>query len=127
VLSRPPVLSVTNVFFYDDNDTQNTFAASKYYFDDISDQPRIVLRQGQTFPTVTSTRNANAYQVLYVAGYGNASAVPMPIKHAIKLLAGHFYENRDAVTSLSVNAIPYTIGANLQGYKVQRLNNILGG
>ena len=127
VLPKPPVTSVTAVYYYDDNDTQNTFSASKYYVDTISDQARIVLRTGESWPTVTETRNANAYQVLYVAGYGNAGAVPTPIKHAIKILAGHFYENRDALTSLSVNAIPYTIGANLQPYKIQRLNSILGG
>lgn len=127
VLPKPPVSSVTAVYYYDDSDTQNTFNSSKYYVDTISDQARIVLRTGESWPTVTETRNANAYQVLYVAGYGGASDVPPPIVHAIKLLAGHLYENREAVTSLSVNSIPYTIGAMLQPYKVQRLNSILGG
>lgn len=127
VLPKPPVASVTAVYYYDDSDTQNTFNSSKYYVDTISDQARIVLRTGESWPTVTETRNANAYQVLYVAGYGGASDVPPPIVHAIKLLAGHLYENREAVTSLSVNSIPYTIGAMLQPYKVQRLNSILGG
>lgn len=127
VLPKPPVSSVTAVYYYDDSDTQNTFNSSKYYVDTISDQARIVLRTGESWPTVTETRNANAYQVLYVAGYGGASDVPPPIVHAIKLLAGHLYENREAVTSLSVNSIPYTIGAMLQPYKVQRLNSVLGG
>jgi len=127
VLPKPPVASVTAVYYYDDSDTQNTFNSSKYYVDTISDQARIVLRTGESWPTVTETRNANAYQVQYVAGYGGASDVPAPIVHAIKLLAGHLYENREAVTSLSVNSIPYTIGAMLQPYKVQRLNSILGG
>jgi len=127
VLPKPPVASVTAVYYYDDSDTQNTFNSSKYYVDTISDQARIVLRTGESWPTVTETRNANAYQVLYVAGYGGASDVPTPIVHAIKLLAGHLYENREAVTSLSVNSIPYTIGALLQPYKVQRLSSILGG
>lgn len=127
VLPKPPVASVTAVYYYDDSDTQNTFSTAKYYVDTISDQARIVLRTGESWPTVTETRNANAYQVLYVAGYGGASDVPPPIVHAIKLLAGHLYENREAVTSLSVNSIPYTIGAMLQPYKVQRLNSILGG
>ena len=127
VLPKPPVASVTAVYYYDDSDTQNTFSTAKYYVDTISDQARIVLRTGESWPTVTETRNANAYQVLYVAGYGGANDVPPPIVHAIKLLAGHLYENREAVTSLSVNSIPYTIGALLQPYKVQRLNSILGG
>jgi len=127
VLPKPPVASVTHVKYFDDSDTESTFASSKYYVDLISEQARIVLRTGESWPTVTETRNANAYVVRYVAGYGGASDVPAPIVHAIKLLAGHLYENREAVTSLSVNSIPYTIGATLQPYKVQRLNSILGG
>ena len=124
VLPRPPVASVTHVKYFDDSDTESTFASSKYYVDLISEQARIVLRTGESWPTVTETRNANAYVVRYVAGYGGASDVPPPIVQAIKLLTTHLYENREAVTSLSVNTIPYTIGALLQPYKVQRLNNI---
>ena len=127
VLPRPPVASVTHVKYFDDSDTESTFSSSKYYVDLISEQARIVLRTGESWPTVTETRNANAYVVRYVAGYGGASDVPPAIVQAIKLLTTHLYENREAVTSLSVNTIPYTIGALLQPYKVQRLNNILGG
>ena len=127
VLPRPPVASVTHVKYFDDSDTESTFSSSKYYVDLISEQARVVLKKGVSWPTVAETRNANAYEIKYVAGYGGASDVPEPITHAIKLLTTHLYENREAVTSLSVNAIPYTIGALLQPYKVQRLNSILGG
>jgi len=127
VLPKPPVASVTHVKYYANDDTASTFSATNYYVDTISEQARVVLKKGVSWPTVAETRNANAYEIKYVAGYGGASDVPEPITHAIKLLTTHLYENREAVTSLSVNAIPYTIGALLQPYKVQRLNNILGG
>tara|TARA_Y100001938_G_scaffold137150_1_gene200939 strand:+ start:35 stop:691 length:657 start_codon:yes stop_codon:yes gene_type:complete len=127
VLPKPPVASVTHVKYFDDSDTEYTYAATNYYVDTISDQARIVLRQGKSWPTVTQTRNANAYVVKYVAGYGGASDVPEPIVQAIKLLTTHLYENREAVTSLGVNAIPYTIGAMLQPYRILRTQSILGG
>jgi len=127
VLPKPPVTSVTHVKYYDNDNTASTFATTNYYVDTISDQARVVLKTGSSWPTVSQTRNANAYEIKYVAGYGGASDVPEPIVQAIKLLTTHLYENREAVTSLSVNAIPYTIGALLQPYKVQRLNSILGG
>ena len=126
VLPKPPVASVTHVKYFDDSDTEYTYASSNYYVDTISDQARIVLRQGKSWPTVTQTRNANAYVVKYVAGYGGASDVPEPIVQAIKLLTAHLYENREAVTSLTVNAIPYTIGAMLQPYRILRQQSILG-
>ena len=127
VLPKPPVASVTHVKYFDDSDTEYTYAATNYYVDTISDQARIVLRQGKSWPTVTQTRNANAYVVKYVAGYGGASDVPEPIVQAIKLLTAHLYENREAVTSLTVNSIPYTIGAMLQPYRILRSQSILGG
>jgi len=127
VLPKPPVASVTHVKYYDNDNTASTFAATNYYVDTISNQARVVLKTGSSWPTVAETRNANAYEIKYVAGYGGASDVPEPIVQAIKLLTTHLYENREAVTSLSVNSIPYTIGALLQPYKVQRLNSILGG
>ncbi len=127
VLPKPPVASVTHVKYYANDDTASTFSATNYYVDTISEQARVVLKKGVSWPTVAETRNANAYEIKYVAGYGGASDVPEPITQAIKLLTTHLYENREAVTSLSVNAIPYTIGALLQPYKVQRLNSILGG
>ena len=127
VLPKPPVASVTHVKYYDNDNNASTFASSNYYVDIISEQARVVLKTGSSWPTVSETRNANAYEIKYVAGYGGASDVPEPIVQAIKLLTTHLYENREAVTSLSVNAIPYTIGALLQPYKVQRLNSILGG
>jgi hypothetical protein len=127
VLPKAPVASVTHVKYYDNDDNASTFAATNYYVDTISQQARIVLKTGSSWPTVAETRNANAYEIKYVAGYGGASDVPEPIVQAIKVLTTHLYENREAVTSLSVNTIPYTIGALLQPYKVQRLNSILGG
>ena len=127
VLPKPPAVSVSHVKYYDNDDNASTFASSNYYVDTISDQARVVLKTGSSWPTVSETRNANAYEIKYVAGYGGAGDVPEPIVQAIKLLTTHLYENREAVTSLSVNAIPYTIGALLQPYKVQRLNSILGG
>tara|TARA_R100000329_G_scaffold137244_1_gene118279 strand:+ start:201 stop:857 length:657 start_codon:yes stop_codon:yes gene_type:complete len=127
VLPKPPVASVTHVKYFDDSDTEYTYASTNYYVDLISDQARIVLRTGKSWPTVTATRNANAYVVRYVAGYGGASDVPEPIVQAIKLLTSHLYENREAVTSLSVNSIPYTIGAMLQPYRILRQQSILGG
>ena len=128
VLPKPPVSSITHVKYYDNDSTASTFAASNYYKDTTSSIARVVLKNGSSWPTLSELRQANAYEVQYVAGYGSsASDVPTPIIHAIKLLATHLYENREIVTSMSVNSIPNTIAALLNPYKVLRLKNILGG
>ncbi len=128
VLPKPPVASITHVKYYSNDNTASTFAASNYFADVDSTSARVVLKNGVSWPTLTELRQANAYEVQYVAGYGaNASDVPTPIIQAIKLLTTHLYENREMVTSMSVNSIPYTVGQLLQPYRVIRLNNILGG
>jgi len=128
VLPKPPVSSITHVKYYDNDGTASTFAASNYYKDTTSNLARVVLKNGSSWPTLSELRQGNAYEVQYVAGYGSsASDVPTPIIHAIKLLATHLYENREIVTSMSVNSIPNTVSALLNPYRILRLKNILGG
>lgn len=45
----------------------------------------------------------NAVQVTYLAGYGGAANVPTPAKHAIKMLVGHWYANRETVLVGSIS------------------------
>jgi len=127
VLPKSPLVSVTHFKYFDEDNTESTFATSNYHVDIQSEPGRVVLKRGKTFPSASDLRTVNAYEITYVAGYGGASDVPTPIKHAIKLLVAHLYENREAVTNLSTNAIPYTIAGVLDGYKIKRLNSTLGG
>ena len=132
VLPKPNLIEIVAVKYYSDDNTATTFATENYFVDTTSEQGRVVLRSGKSWPTTTELRDANAYEVEYKAGYGNnngdtASLVPRNITNAIKMLALHLYENRDVVTSMTVNTIPVTVGTLLSDYKVRRLNNILGG
>jgi hypothetical protein len=42
-------------------------------------------------------------QITYLAGYGGAANVPAPAKHAIKMLVGHWYANRESVLIGSIS------------------------
>jgi uncharacterized phiE125 gp8 family phage protein len=44
-----------------------------------------------------------AVQVTYLAGYGGAANVPTPAKHAIKMLVGFWYANRESVLVGSIS------------------------
>ena len=127
VLPKPNLVSVTHVKYYDNDNTASTFATSNYYVDTTSEQGRIVLKNGVSWPTASELRNANAYEVQFRAGYGNAASdVPKPLVQGIKMLALHLYENREIATSMNVNLIPNTVAMLFAPYKVQRLNNFLG-
>ncbi len=45
----------------------------------------------------------NSVQVTYLAGYGGAANVPTPAKHAIKMLVGFWYANRESVLVGSIS------------------------
>ena len=125
VLPKPNL--VTHVKYYNNSNVASTFASSNYYVDTTSEQGRVVLKTGTSWPTASELRNANAYEIKFRAGYGNAASdVPKPLVQGIKMLALHLYENREIATSMNVNLIPNTVGMLFKPYKVLRLNNFLG-
>src|SRR5690606_3870606 len=45
------------------------------------------------------------------------STVPEPIKVAILLLVGHWYQNREAATAKSISELPYAVSALIAPYR----------
>ncbi len=126
-LPKSPLVAVTSFKYYDDSDTESTFATSNYYVDNYSDTPKIVLRRSQTFPDVASLRVANAFIITFTAGYGTAPKdVPETIKQAINLYTSHLYENRELYIEQKPIPVPMTLGTLLQPFKVIRFSNRLG-
>ena len=95
-LPRPPLVSVTHLKTFDDADTESTFASSKYFVDTQRNPGRLVLRDGETFPT--GLRVANGVEITYVGGYGSSSsAIPSPIKLVMREHITFLYEHRGDV------------------------------
>lgn len=88
-----------------------TVSTDVYFVDTTSLPGRVGLAYGQDWPT-DATAGIGAVQVNYVAGYGAASAVPQTIKHAMLLLIGHWYVNREAVGP-SMSAAPMAVDSLL--------------
>lgn len=55
-------------------------------------------------------------QITYLAGYNGSANVPTPAKHAIKMLVGHWYLNREAVGNAGQN-VPIGVAALLEPLK----------
>lgn len=55
-------------------------------------------------------------QITYLAGYGGAASVPKPAVHAIKMMVGHWYANREAVGNVGQN-VPLGVAALLEPLK----------
>ena len=115
---RPELQSVTSVKTFADDDTATTFASSKYYVDTSRDPARIVLRTGETWPT--ALRVANAIEVVYVSGYGNAASdVPAPLKIGMMQHIAYMYDQRgDMKDYLQARTLPPSVANLYQTYRV---------
>lgn len=119
-LPMPPLQSVDGVYYHDEDDTEYTLATSDYLVDTHRWPGRVVLRNDASWPSVT-LRAANGARVRFTAGYGDsASDVPEHIRHAIRLLVGHFYENRESVVSTGAvpKELPFSVRALLEPYRM---------
>jgi uncharacterized phiE125 gp8 family phage protein len=96
-LSVGPILSsqpIAVTWYASDQSTTAWTKDTEYWLDDLSPLPRLVLKDGQSWPT--DIRRQNSVIVQCHVGYGeDASAVPEDIKLAIKRIAATVYEHRD--------------------------------
>jgi len=96
-LPRPPLQSVTSITYTESGDSStygNTFSSSYYTVDTVSWPGRIVLNDGDSWPTGTLETN-NPIKVIFPAGYGDARAdVPGPIKQCHLMYCDDYYNNR---------------------------------
>lgn len=114
---RPnPVQSLTAVTYYDSNETLQTIATGDVLLN--SDTEPAVIEHSDVWPATDD--RAGAVSVAFKAGYGDdAGDVPAPLLTAIKMLVGHQYENREAVTVTQLYAVPIGVRELLNAYRVQ--------
>lgn len=113
----PPLQSVTSVTTYARDDTPSVFPPTGYRVDTAGEPGRIVLGADQSWPT--GLRNANAVEVLFVAGYGDDPGdVPEPIRAGMLMLIAHLFENREAVATGPAAAVPVGVEALWSAYRI---------
>ena len=127
-LPRPPLSTVTSIYTFDDSDNETVFSSSKYYVDNVSEPAKIVLREGESWPT--SLRVANAVRIRYVAGYGSQSSdVPDALITGMKEHISFMYENRG---DSDIQSMPLIAKQLYQPYRILKFstnpfaNNNLG-
>lgn len=81
------------------------------------------LRLPLTMTAWPSTELAtDAVQIVVTAGYASPAAVPDMAKHAIRLIVGHWFENREAVVNGTISTdVRFTIDALLGTMKSREM------
>lgn len=98
VISVPysPLVSVAHIKYTDSSGAQHTFASSNYGVSTARTPGQIVLEYQRDWPTET-LRNTDPIEIEFTCGWANQASVPTPIRQAVRMLASHFYEHREAV------------------------------
>ncbi len=129
-IPRPPLQSVTFLKTYNTGNQATTFDASKYFIDSASEPGRVVFNQSSSWPA--GLRPANAVEIEFVAGYGDASTVPDALKQDmllwIKLLVADrnwLFEQGESTAGLiefNQDDVPPPVASLWSPYKIYSLD-----
>ncbi len=111
-IPRPPLAEISSITYIDAAGVQQTLDPATYTVDAVTMPGRVVLKPSQSWPQ--TDRSANCVRITFMAGYADSDSVPATLIQAIKLYAGHLYENREAATDRRIDAIPLAVDSLIQ-------------
>ena len=95
-----PLQSVTSITYTDTTGASQTVDVADYIVDSASIPARITPEDGVTWPSTLD--KVNAVKIRFVAGYGDATAVPQCVKHWILMRVKQLYDQRDMVNVVNI-------------------------
>lgn len=115
-LFRSPLVSVESVSYYaTDAETLTVMVLDTDYRVITNGEPGMI----QLIDTIPSVDDRpDAIQIAFTAGYATAADTPAILKHAIKMMVAHFYEQRVPVAFASSSQIPFTLSALIENQKI---------
>jgi len=114
ILPCPPLLSVVEIGYTDSTGEETILSVSDYVVDTAGDPGRVMPAYGMTWP-VFAPYPAMSVRIRFVAGF---TILPEPIRQAMLLLIGHWYENREA-TGTAKDQTAFSVHALLAPYRVE--------
>ena len=99
--------SVSSIQYYDLDGALQTWDNELYQVDITANPARVMPAYDETWPDYLD--DYNSIVVTYVAGCGNANEVPAILKQALKMLVGHWYNQRETVGEVQGYETPYAV------------------
>jgi uncharacterized phiE125 gp8 family phage protein len=113
LLPRGPVQSVSAFTVLPQTGSAATVDSALYALDNESDPAAIVRQPSASWPTPGD--RVNPISITYLAGY---DTVPAAIKHAILMLVGNWFRNRETLlTGTTVAEMPFSTMALLENHR----------
>lgn len=108
-----PFIEITKISYYDTDSVLQDGDVTDFEVRLDSDFVNVRPKSGKAWPPATSREDAIAIQ--FTAGF---SETPDGIKHALKLLIGHWYPTREAVSELSLKEVPLAFSALIENERL---------
>lgn len=113
-LPRAPVAAIDAVVAVTDAGAQAV--AAELYAVDIGGAGRV-----KTLGPWPAGRSVAGYRIDFTAGWPSAASVPEELKLAVRMLAGHFFENREGAQAERIFAVPQAVDALIAPFRQVRL------
>ena len=111
-----PISAVASVKYYDADDVQQTLSSANYVADFISEPGRLVLIDGETWPSLKTGR-PNRIELTVTAGYGDATDVPEGITTAMLMMIEKAFDRPD---DKYMDALDRVMTNEMSGYQLRR-------
>ncbi|MCW0235273.1 MAG: head-tail connector protein [Ferrovibrio sp.] len=112
----PPLVSVEAVSYIDGSGTEQSLAGFRVFGVGAPYGGYVLPPLGQDWPRTHC--DPGSVTVEFTAGYGNG--IPAPVRHAILLMIGHWFRNREAVEDAKLAELPMGVAALLNPLRVWR-------
>lgn len=97
-----PIQSITSITYVDQAGEVQTIDPATYHTDFDRHPAMVAFYSAPPVPA----RVPGSVKVTFVAGYGDPSQTPAKARHAVRLLVGDWFKNREASTEASVRETP---------------------
>jgi uncharacterized phiE125 gp8 family phage protein len=111
---------VNGIKYLDDDGDEAAWNSDEYIVGTDYQKGRITLGNGYTWPNET-LYPSNPIEIEFLCGYGLAADVPGQIKHAMKIILGEMFENREASVVGTIYASIDTVNDLLSDYRLNEL------
>jgi len=101
-------------YYAPDSDTLTTMSADDYIV--VTTTEPGVIQIKCDLPPLDA--RPDAIQILFTAGYSSPDFIPPGLKHAIKMMAAHLYEQRTPVAFASPSEVPFGLRNLIESQKV---------
>lgn len=115
-LYRVPLVSIQSVKYYAPDATSLTTMDAADYDAITTTEPGGIYFAGDV-PEVDTTR-PDAIQIEFTAGYSQPELAPAILRHAVKMMVAHFYEQRVPIAFASASEIPFGLRTMIENQKV---------